>query len=113
MLRLFAKLAADRNAVLTGQHQVQDNEIETFVDREFEAVRAAVGEIEFVPLGLEILTYVRRDIRIVFDNQNFHNASGYPRRCKLDVNKVSAADLTQEIAEQFPRLFIGILAITR
>ena len=51
VLRLFAKLAADRNAVLTGQHQVQDNEIETFVDREFEAVRAAVGEIEFVPLA--------------------------------------------------------------
>ena len=76
MCALRAKLAADANAVLAGQHQVENDQVETIIESQLQAERAAVGKIQLVALVLEILANVRGDVGVVFNNENFHNRSG-------------------------------------
>ena len=76
MRGLLAKLAAQRHTVLAGQHQVEDHEVETLAERQFEPLLAAVGEVETVAPILEILTDVGRDVGVVFDKQDFHRTAG-------------------------------------
>ncbi len=64
---------ADREAVFTGEHDIQQNEIEVPLTIDIEHVQAVGGVHDLVPFGLEIHLEAVSEMLIILDEQNcFH-----------------------------------------
>ena len=80
LFRLEAQFPAERQAIHAGEHEVQDDHVDGFCQRQVHRADTVVREIGDMAPGTEIVANVLADVPVVFDHQYAHTA-GTQRLC--------------------------------